>query len=194
VAKFTDERVSAVLQGPRRFRIIDFPGHEELKVAVRCLTEAELDGADVEAQYQLRQKAKSRGWSPESYVMVDSDMLARLTQREAVARAFFDAETVGDEQPEPFFSSASELEGLDCVTFTKLYDAYLEHQAFVSPLHALDDDEDVKELVEGLKKARTPEVYLGGYEHSMLRRSLIFLVCEARSETSPTNKSSTGPS
>gem|GEM_PF-5791473 len=195
MAKFTDERVSAVLQGPRRFRIIDFPGHEEIKVAVRCLTEAELDGCRIGAQVEVRQMASQRGWTPESLVDVDISLIDTLTERQIVWRAFYDPETVDRDgvKPDQFFPSDSDVAGLDSPTRMRLYEAYLEHQDWVSPMRALDE-QDVKELAEAIKKEGTSEESLAMFEPRTLRRLLIFTVLSAQSETSPTGKSPGGAS
>ena len=84
-----DERVLEILRGTRSFREVEFPGREGVTVAVRCLSEAELDGARIAAQVVVRNVAQTRGWEPSSVVDVDPDLFQRMMEREIVQRAFY---------------------------------------------------------------------------------------------------------
>jgi hypothetical protein len=176
---FEEARIRAIIEGPKRFRIIPFPGAEGVKVAVRCLTEAELDGCRIEAQLTIRKTCKPREWDPASYVNVDPEALDRLWQRQIVWRAFYDSDTVNDPAVKPvrFFPADADVGELDSVTVTRLMEAYAEHQQWVSPTVDLNQ-ESIKALIEELKKTPKPEVLLSGFGLLALQNLCISLALQ----------------
>lgn len=183
--KFSDEQVRAVIRGTATFRTIPFPladgkPDETVRVAVRCLSEAELDGCRVEAQRRVRELGKLRGWDVRELCDVDPDLLQRFVERSILARAFFDADTIGTDKPQPFFSSESEVEQLGSIQATTLMRAYLEHQEWTNPFRSLTPDA-AKELAETLGKAPKPEALLELYERDTLRSLCISLASALRS-------------
>jgi hypothetical protein len=168
MAKFSDERVNALILGPKRsFRTIQFPGRPEVLVAVRALAEHEIDACRVEGQRGFLAQCKQREWIPERANQIDPLMFARLTDRQIIWRAFYDPDTTQRADPEQFFASEADVASLDSVTTSDLLSAYVEHQEFVSPLRTLVAPE-VDQLVEALGKER-PQAVL----HSLGRDSLV---------------------
>lgn len=175
---FEDSRIRAIIEGPKRFRVIPFPGSDEIKIAVRCLTESELDGCRIEAQISIRKTCKPREWDPASYVNVDPEALDRLWQRQIIWRAFYDADTIAEgEKPKPFFPSDADVSTLDSVTLTRLMEAYTEHQQWVAPTVDLTQ-ESMAALLEALKKTPNPEVLLSGFGLLALQNLCISLVLQ----------------
>lgn len=176
MSKFTDERVSAALRGTRNFRVIDWPGpgKVETKVAVRLLSELELDEARLEAQMALRGNAKARGWDAESMASIEPELLQRLIERQIIWLAFYDADTVdrAGRTPERFFPTPRDVGTLDSVTVTRLFTAYCEHQTWCAPFRSMSDEE-VTSFVEALGKGQTAQALLEGYERSTLARLCI---------------------
>lgn len=167
MAKFTDDRVRVIVLGPKRaFRTIQFPGRPEVLVALRALAEHEIDAARVEGQRQFMSVCKAREWTPERAIQIDPLMFARLVDRQIIWRAYFDAETITRESPEPFFPNDTDVAELDSVTTSDLLSAYVEHQEFVSPARSLGESE-VRELVDEMGKG-SPAIVL----HSLGRASL----------------------
>lgn len=179
MAKFSDERVRAIIAGPRAFRTYLFPGSDDLRIAMRVLTEAELDECRLAAQTELRDRAKSRGWDSSGVVDVDPELLSRMIERHIVFRATYDPDTIDGDDPVRFFSVPKDVTQLDSVTATKLSELYLEHQEWCSPLRQMSA-EDVDALVDALGKAQMPEVFLGAFAPSMLRRFAISLASRLR--------------
>ncbi len=172
--KFSDTRIRAIITRPTEPRIIDYPGHDDVKVAVRCLDDIELDGCRIEAQRRMRDIAKKRGWEPSSFAELDPTLMERFVEREIVLRAFLDPDTIDNDKPEPFFSSEMELARLGSVGVEDLMQAYTEHQEWSNPNLTLDEEQE-KELVERLGNEQSAGVYLTGFEPLMLRRLLISL-------------------
>jgi hypothetical protein len=160
--KFTDETVHKILLGTRAFRVVDFPGRPEVKVAVRVLSEAELMHTRVQAQDDLRKLAKRRHWSDlVAAVDLDPSLFDRFATRALVFWAFYDPDTIQEKEPKRFFMVPDEVESLDTTTVTQLCDAYAEHAALVTPLRQVTEDQ-VREIVEALGKAQIgPEVFSG---------------------------------
>jgi hypothetical protein len=173
MSSFNDERVRAIVLGARAFRTIPFPAQANadngIEVAVRCLSESELDACRIEAQRELRDRAKTRAWDPASTADVDPDLLTRLIERQVVWRAFYDTATIGSETPSPFFPTPRDVETLDSTTTTNLMHAYLEHQEWINPRAGLSDEE-VDSLVDALGKAQSVPVLLARYERGTLLR------------------------
>lgn len=185
MAKFGDERVRAVIEGPRAFRAYPFPGDtgdEPVRVAMRVLTESELDECRMAAQSELRDRAKTRGWAPESMIDVDPELMQRATERHIIFRATYDVDTIESKDPARFFATPAEVASLDSVTTTALAALYLEHQEWCSPLRQMSDEE-IEELTAALGKSQMPEVFLGAFAPSTLRRFALSLACRLRSET-----------
>lgn len=167
MASFNDERLRAIILGPKKsFRVIQFPGRPDVRVAVRALAEHEIDACRVEGQRAFLTVCKAREWVPERANQIDPLMVARLVDRQIIWRAFFDYETITRETPEPFFPNDSDVAELDSVTTSDLLSAYVEHQEYVSPARSLVAPE-VDALVEALGK-ELPQVVL----HSLARASL----------------------
>jgi hypothetical protein len=182
MAKFSDARVREIIAGPRAFRTYDFPGAEGVRIAFRVLTELEIDETRMAAQHEVRAYAKARGWEPQVMVDIDPDLMQRTVERHVIFRAAYDADTIESADPARFFATPDDVKQLDSVTATKLGELYLEHQEWVSPLKQLSDEE-LKELIDKLGKARAPEHFLGVFAPSMLRRCVISLASRARSAT-----------
>jgi hypothetical protein len=183
MARFSDAQVAAAIQGTTQFRVIAFPlasgEPSDLSVAVRCLSEAEIDGCRVEAQRRLRDLAKARGWPVQEMIDIDPDLLQRMIERSIVARAFFDPATTHTKDPVPFFASESEVEQLSSVQSTLLVRAYVEHQEWVAPMRTLSEA-DAKEFVATLGKAPEPAALLNLYEHASLVRLCISMASVLR--------------
>lgn len=192
---YTDERVLAVLRGKRAPRTIPFPGaplESGIVVAVRLLTEAELDHCRLNAQGKLRTYCESKKWDPTTAVDMDPAMMGRYVEREIVFLAFLDADTAADKEPKRFFPTMHDVEALDAATLTRLREAYDEHQDWTSPLARMSD-EDVRGFVDVLGNASSVPAELQRFERSTLVRLCISLASRLRSTTSPMNKSSPGP-
>lgn len=184
MAKFTDAQVAAIVRGPRAFRTVAFPGTEgpeEVKLAVRVLTDAEVDACRVQAQVQLRGQAQQRGWEPVSMTDIDPQHFDRLVQRQIVWRAYYDVATIASPKPEQFFPTFDDVAGVDAGTVQKLFMLYDEHRAFVAPLRTASEEE-VKALVEGLGKGLGSSVLLDDFERSTLVRLCISMASALRSK------------
>ena len=133
MAKFTDPEIAKRLLAARKPETIELQLEDgaPIRVAVRLLSEAEVDASRRQAQVDVRAWAKQRGYDPNSVVDLDPDMLERAVQRQVICRAFYDAETLGKDKPEPFFPSTGDLDALAPTTTQALWEAYAEHQARV---------------------------------------------------------------
>lgn len=183
--KYTDAQVNAIIRGPRGLRPVVFPGTEgerEVKVAVRVLTDAEMDGCRVQAQHIVRTTATQRGWDPIAANDLDPEHFERMVHRQIVWWAFYDVETIGKEKPERFFPTYDDVASLDTTSVQRLLALYLEHQHFVAPLH-MASGEEVKELVEALGKGQGSPVLLDGFERSTLVRLCTSMASALRSKT-----------
>lgn len=168
MAAFNDSKIRAMILGPKRaFRTLEFPGRPDVRIAVRALTEREIDACRVEAQRQFFALCKAREWAAEKVIDIDPLLHARLVDRQIVWRAFYDPDTVTAETPTPFFASDSDLAELDSVTLSDLMAAYAEHQEYVSPSRSLAVEE-VERLVEAMGKVHEPAIVL----RSLARDSL----------------------
>ncbi len=177
MAKFTDERVTAVLLGTRAPRVVVFPGTEgrgdgEVQIAVRLLSDTEIDHARTAAQDALVADASSRKRDPQLFVDLDPEYLERLVMRQVIVRAFVDPDTLSRDRPEPFFPTVADVARLDSTTLGRLFALYLEHQAWVCP-HRAGSEEEVTELEELLGKGLPAPALLGRFEHATLVRLLI---------------------
>ena len=188
MASFDDARIAQILRGTLGFKVYDYPGHDEIKVAVRLLSDAELDDCRVQALVDLEKIAKKRRWELQLLVELDPDIYDRAVSRQIVWRSYHDADTTGTgQEPKRFFSSYEHLAGLGSVEQERLFALYLEHQRWTAPLRA-GEAEEVEALVEAMGKAPSAPGLLGSFEHSTLVRLLISMA--RRLSTSPTSKSS----
>lgn len=191
MGKFNDARIKAIIAGTTQFRVVPFPvlgSDEEIDIAVRCLSESELDGCRIEAQRSLREISKRRGWDAKDTADVDPDLLQRLIERSIITRAFYDPDTVPPHgsTPETFFASERELEQLGSVQTTLLMQIYVEHQEFVNPHRSLSEDQ-AKELIDRLGKAQDAQVFLSAYAPRTLVSLCLSLASRLR-EISPIGK------
>lgn len=178
--RFADHQVAAIIRGARTLRVIDFPGRDGVSVAVRLLADSEVDDCRLRAFGALQKAAAAQGWDVAAITDVDPDLVARMQTREIVAKAFYDPDTIEAERPVPFFSSVAELaRECDAPTVERLFQAYLEHQQFVSPLRTMSEEE-VKELVAALGKEPAARVTLAGLDASTLSRLCISLASALR--------------
>jgi len=185
MATFTDERVQAIIRGARAFRVVSFPGappEAGVQIAVRLLTEAELDGCRLEGQAKLRAFCETRKWDPTTAVDMEPGLVTRWQERQLVWAAFFDAATIGDPTPRRFFPTYRDVEELDATTVTRLHEAYVQHQEWVAPLNRMEPKE-VEELVVALGNGRSASAELHRYERSTLARLCISLASALRSKT-----------
>ncbi len=187
MASFDDARIAQILRGTLGFKVYDYPGHDEIKVAVRLLSDAELDDCRVQALVDLEKIAKKRQWELQLLVELDPDIYDRAVSRQIVWRSYHDSETVDGKEPKRFFASYEYLSGLGSVEQEHLFALYLEHQQWVAPLRAGQAGE-VDALVEAMGKAPSAPGLLGSFEHATLVRLLISMA--RRLSGSPTSKSS----
>lgn len=177
--KFSDTQIRAIITRSTTPRVVEYPGHSDVRVAVRCLDDIEVDGCRVEAQRKMRDIAKKRGWEPSSFAELDPTLLERFVEREIVLRAFLDADTIDREKPEPFFASEMELARVGAAGIDDLMHVYSEHQEWSNPNLSLTE-EDEKELVERLGNEQSAGVFLTGFEPLMHRRLLISMARRLR--------------
>lgn len=182
MAKFSDDRVRAILLGSRAPVVYRVPvGDAHIEVAIRVLSDADLDAARIAGQGELREWAKKRGWPDPSIVAdIDPGLLARFIERQYLWRACLDPETVGNDEPARFFDSPADLQRLDSTVVTRLGELFLEHQEWANPAIGLSTDE-VEELIDALGKSEAPAVFLGAYAPSTVRRFALSLVRRLRS-------------
>lgn len=187
MANVNDERVRALLLGRRAFRVIDFPTNPEIKIAIRVLTEGELDMCRVGGQAAFEAMCVKRKWDPTKVIQIDPHMHARLVDRQILLRAFFDPETITSERPRPFFPGEHDIEEMcDSVVTSDLISAYNEHHDYVSPGRTLNAQE-VGDLIEALGKEPSP-VVLRSFERPTLESFTLSLV--KRLETLQSGRSS----
>lgn len=196
--RFSDEQVRAIITRPTMYRVVEYPGHPEIKIAVKCLDDVELDGVRIEAQRRLRDVSKKRGWDVRETADLDPALLERWVEREILLRAFFDPDTIALEAPVPFFASELELSKLGSTGVSDLMELYTENQEWINPSCKLDDAAE-EELLDLLGKGPSAELTLTAIEPSTLRRLLISTakrLSDYRSGKSSTSEksSSTTPS
>jgi hypothetical protein len=156
--KFSDAQVSAVLQGRRSIKKINFPPLGCV-VGIRILTEAECDAAKLEAARYCGVCKVDLDIDPEFY--------DREIRRQIVWRAVFDADSPA-ETPEPFFPSDKDVRSLDTGIVSMLFDAYAEVLEEVVPQRTLDE-KGVGALLEALKKGDEPMEVLKFFAPDTLR-------------------------
>ena len=148
-----DERIqklAAARRVPSR-AVFPFLG-EEVLVAVRLLSDHEIDRCRVDAAQWTEAKAKALKMSSRDLLAIDANILDRELQRRTIAKAFLDVDTLEQERPEPFFANTDEVARLDALTIDTLTEIYLDHQNAMNPLHGLDD-EQAEEFFDALGKA-----------------------------------------
>ena len=163
---FSEERVREILLGRRAVRTIDMPGFPGVKVGIRILYEFEIDSARVEAAKYVRDRAKEVLFDAAALLAIEPELFDRECQRQVLQRAVIDADS-DPTSPRPFFPSDLDVRQLDSVTVRALWDAYAEHQEWVSPRYSLSD-EDVEKLVDALGKESAPGVTLAHFERDTL--------------------------
>ena len=182
MARFSDVQVTAAVRGARAPCTVVFPGREGVVVAVRLLTDQEIDDCRLRAFAALKKGAEKNGWDVATLTDVDPDLLARMQTREIIARAFLDSETIENEKPTTFFTSAEEVaREVDAPTVELLFTLYLEHQAFVAPLKGMNEEE-VKGFAEALGKGQ-PASVLAAFDRNTLVRLCTSLASALRSKT-----------
>lgn len=175
--KFTDERIQEMLKGRRAVKTYPFPGLEDVEVGLRALTDNEIDDARMAAQRHVKERKAD--------LDVDPFLFDRECQRQVLWRAVVDPESDPDE-PEPFFPSFRDVRQLDGPIVQALWDAYEEHQEYVSPIRTLDPTQ-LREFIDALGKDKAPDVLLTGFAHDTLRRCVLSMASKLR-ETSPKSR------
>jgi hypothetical protein len=176
----SDERIKAMLRGRREVRMVPLPGFgdgELLMVGIRVLLEDEIDAARANATQYAKAIAAQYRLDVREMLSIDAEVLDREVQRQLVYRAFLNAD--GDGEPKPFFDGIGRVRQLDTVMLQTLFNLYLDHQNYVSPLRGLDED-DVAGLVAALKKTPETEALLGLYDARTLRSLSLTLASELR--------------
>ena len=170
--QFTDERVSAMLRGRRDVRLVPLPGFgddaEPVMVGIRILLEREIDEARAEAGQYVEALAKRYRLDARDMLSIDAENLDREVQRQLVFRAFVDTDKQPNGDYRPFFVSPTAVRDLDSVFQQTLFNVYLDHLNYVSPLRGLGEQE-VEELVEALGKGQELPGLLGLYDAPTLR-------------------------
>ena len=174
MSNFYDERIRALIAKPRAPRVVDYPGGD-FKIAVRILSDEEIDFCREEAQRQFRKTCTKNQWNPVEATDLDPTHMQRLIEREMIARAFLDPDTLTNASPAPFFPSTSDVAVIGAQMATKLMRIYLEHQDVVDPSIEILDEEALKGIVEALKKEPNDAVSLVAIEPNTLRRLLRIL-------------------
>jgi len=184
-----DERIQK-LAADRRVpsrAVFPFLG-EEVVVAVRLLSDAEIDRCRVDAARWVQDKAKALKMSSHELLTIDANILDRELQRRTIAKAFLDVDTLDQERPDPFFANTDEVARLDALTIDTLTEVYLDHQNELNPLHGLDD-EQAEEFFDALGKVfedpRGPNLdrVLATFDAPTLRRLLRISVVRHASST-----------
>jgi len=156
MSTYDDERIQSILRGRRSVRAYPLPFAPEVQVGVRALADQEIDDARLEAQ----RYCESRGAKME----IDPDFLERESRRQMLWRALTDPK----DAERPFFPSDKHVRQLDAELIRALFDLYLEHQVYVSPLRSLDEA-GVRELAETLGKESTTRAFLADCDSDTLR-------------------------
>ncbi len=161
--------LDALMASQREPRRYPFPyplvGGVEIEVAIRLLTDHEIDMARIEAQrYCARIKAD---------LTIDPDLLEREVQRQMVWRSTLEPfPTNGSPEHPRLFQSDQDVRMLPAPVIESLHRLYLEHQDRVSP-HRVLTDENIGALVE-LVRARG-SIAFSQYDDAALVRICIAL-------------------
>lgn len=170
MAKFSDESVQVALRGRFVVRTYPFPGAPGIEIAVKLLSDAELDGVRLQAVEECKKKKVE--------LIADPEFLDRLIHRETVARAFYDPAKSTDS----FFGSQAEVAELDNLTVRSLYELYISHAQSMDP-YAHAPLEEIEELAETLGKFESSVGLLNLFDAATLRSLLLSLALRLR-ETS----------
>lgn len=163
---FTDARISEMLAGRRAVRVYSLPFAEGIDIGIRVLSEKEIDDSRIEAQ----RYCKARGVD----VDIDPDFLERETRRQMLWRALVNPA----DHSRPFFPADSQLRELDTELVRVMFEAYWEHQRWVSPL-TVADEELAQKVAEALGKGPAPQL-LTSFDPDTLRRLCISLALVLR--------------
>ena len=175
MAKFGDTEVGAILRGARAFGTYPWPGKPSVRVAMRVLTDGEVDDARLQAQVTLRDWSKGRALDPVSVVDIDPEHFTRQQMREVVFLATHDPDTTESLKPERFFLTPHDVRHLSTTEVQGLFDLYVQHQASVTPLREAGEEE-VGELLEAMGKGPVVPALLADFERSTLLRLLLSMV------------------
>lgn len=160
MATFNDDQIQEMLRGRRAVRRVPFPGSEgRHHIGIRVLVDDEVDACRLAAVRYCKERGAD--------LSADPEFLDREIQRQIVWRSTVDPDASGDDPP-AFFPSFKDVRKLDTVTVEALFNAYLEHQEWVSPIRTLTV-EQVRELVDALGKATLPEQALDDLSRDTLR-------------------------
>lgn len=165
-------------EGRRQFKTIDFPGIPEKKVALRVLSEKQIEEARIEAWAFVKDKF---GLDPEALrgsLHYDRELWSRM-----LSKALLVAEGVEDLQT-PFCNDVDDLK--DNLTADERKALAQELADFTSEVNPNLDTEDglavANALVEEAKKKELSrvglEMLLGNMPPATLRRSFIILVSQ----------------
>lgn len=186
-------RISKMLEGRRAVRVMQFPSIDAdemvADIGVRILTEEDIDACHLEAIQYIRAKAKTLNLETADVMDVDPEILDRERIRGIVWKAFVQPAPDEHGKYTPFFPSMRAVRQLDTVIVKTLFDIYLDHQNYVSPLLCGNPDE-IKELADALGKGLSSAVILSHYDAPTLRTLLHFMAAELRTSRGPS--SSTG--
>lgn len=166
---YSDARIREMIAGRKAPKAYEVPGLDGVRVAIQLLSDEDIDNCRIEAQrYCARQKVD---------VDIDPDFLERETRRQIIWRSMREV----DHPERPFFASDREVREVDAELLAMMFALYFEHQAWVSPMRALNR-EQVQELAEVLGKAPrdTAPAILAGYDSSTLRDLCISLASALR--------------
>lgn len=150
MAKITDERVREMLLGRRAVRLYNVPGLE-VPVGMRLLADHEIDSARLAAQRHIANLCLKRSLDPEKVLGADPELLDREIERQIVWRAAIDPDTATRPEPEQFFPSDDDVRRVDAALVRALFDAYLDHQEYISPRVTLSAEEVDRVIAEAGK-------------------------------------------
>lgn len=173
-----DARADAILRGRRQVREIEIPAFGGVKVGLRVLLDEEVDGARLETAKWIREKAKEVGFDAAALLAIEPELFDRELQRQTLHRACIDPES-DPGNPMPFFPSDESVRKVDSVTVGALWDAFVEHQSWVSPRTAVSD-EAIEELVDTLGKDSAPGVTLAHFERATLESCVLSMARRLR--------------
>jgi hypothetical protein len=170
--KFSDESIRAALRGRHSVSRFPFPGLPNVELGVRLLTDAELDGARLQAvEFCKRNKVE---------LALDPEFLDRAIHREVISRAFVDA----NNEEDAFFGSQDDVAELDSLTVRTLFELYAAHQQAMDP-YAFCPAEDVDRMVDALGKSESSVVGLSLFDAPTLRSFVLSMASMLREMQQP---------
>ena len=170
--KVTDEQVRLALTQRLKPKRYAFPGIDGQFVAVKALTDTEMDGCRMRATEYLKRSKMAN----QLELAVDPNFYNRALHREVISASFRDPESVEDF----YFPKADDVASLDNVTVAVLYELFCSHQDAMDP-YASVSEEEVDALVAQLGKDVKLEEILNSFDADTLRRCVRSLVCKVRS-------------